>query len=81
MSNIKKLLEEYQNENSRLKVENSELYEQAETLRINYDKLEIKYDENIDREETILNDLQAYINETNTLKDRLDQSHTEINKV
>lgn len=78
MSNIKKLLEEYQNENNRLKIENNELYEQAEIIRMNYDKLEIKYDDNIDREESILNDLQSYINEASTLKDRLDQSHAEI---
>lgn len=78
MSNIKKLLEEYQNENNRLKIENNELYEQAEIIRMNYDKLEIKYDDNIDREESILNDLQSYIHEANTLKDRLDQSHAEI---
>ena len=29
MGNIKKLLEEYQNENSRLKIDNTELYEQS----------------------------------------------------
>lgn len=49
MSNIKKLLGEYQDENSRLKIDNNELYEQLEILRINYDKLQIKYDENMER--------------------------------
>jgi hypothetical protein len=44
MSSIKKLLEEYQKENSRLKIDNSEFYEQLEILRMNYDKLQMKYD-------------------------------------
>jgi chromosome segregation ATPase len=80
MSNIKKLLGEYQDENSRLKIDNNEFYEQLEILRMNYDKMQIKYDENIEREETILNDLQSYINEVGVLKDRLAQAHTELDQ-
>lgn len=75
MSNIKKLLSEYQDENSRLKIDNNQLYEQLEILRMNYDKLQVKYDENMEREETILNDLQSYINEVGALKDRLAHAH------
>lgn len=62
MSNIKKLLQEYQNENSRLKIDNNDLYEQLEITRMNFDKLQMKYEENIEREENILTDLQSYIN-------------------
>lgn len=42
---------------------------------MNYDKLQVKYDENMEREETILNDLQSYINEVGALKDRLAHAH------
>ena len=37
-------------------------------LKINYDKLQMRYDENIGREEDILHDLQIYIDEGNNLK-------------
>jgi hypothetical protein len=45
---------------------------------MSYDKLQMKYDENIEREESILTDLQGYINETNALKDRLAEAHSEL---
>jgi predicted RNase H-like nuclease (RuvC/YqgF family) len=68
MSSIKKLLEEYQNENSRLKIDNNELYEQYEMLRSNSDKLQMRYEESMAREEDIMTDLQSYMDEVNMLK-------------
>jgi predicted RNase H-like nuclease (RuvC/YqgF family) len=68
MSSIKKLLEEYQNENSRLKIDNNELYEQYEMLRSNSDKLQMRYEESMAREEDIMTDLQSYMDEVNILK-------------
>jgi hypothetical protein len=68
MSSIKKLLEEYQNENSRLKIDNNELYEQYEMLRGNSDKLQMRYEESMAREEDIMTDLQSYMDEVNMLK-------------
>ncbi len=44
-------------------------------LRINYDKMQIKYEESIDREENILTDLQSYMAEINALKQRLAYTH------
>lgn len=80
MSNIKKLLEEYQNENSRLKIDNNDLYEQSQILRINFDKIQVKYEDCMEREESILNDMQSYISENNMLKDRLGQAHSELDQ-
>ena len=71
MGNIKKLLDEYQIQNSRLKVENNQLYDQYELMKGSLDKMQHKYNENTDREDDILNELQSYINEVNLLKERL----------
>ena len=71
MGSIKKLLDQYQTENSRLKIDNNDLYEQLEMIKTNYDKLQLRYDENISREEDILNDLQIYIDEGSLLKEKL----------
>ena len=68
MSSIKKLLEEYQNENRQLKIDNNELYEQYEMLRGNSDKLQMRYEESMAREEDIMTDLQSYMDEVNMLK-------------
>ncbi len=62
------MLEEYQNENSRLKIDNNELYEQYEMLRSNSDKLQMRYEESMAREEDIMTDLQSYMDEVNILK-------------
>lgn len=62
------MLEEYQNENSRLKIDNNELYEQYEMLRSNSDKLQMRYEESMAREEDIMTDLQSYMDEVNMLK-------------
>lgn len=62
------MLEEYQNENSRLKIDNNELYEQYEMLRGNSDKLQMRYEESMAREEDIMTDLQSYMDEVNMLK-------------
>ena len=40
-------------------------------MKTSYDKLQIRYDENITREEDILHDLQLYIDESKHLKDKL----------
>lgn len=47
---------------------------------MNFDKMQIKYEEAIEREENILNDLQSYISEGNMLKDRLSQAHSELDQ-
>lgn len=78
MGSIKKLLEEYQNENSRLKIDNNDLYEQYEMIRSDYDKLQMRYDEAMMREEDIIADLHANIEETNTLKDKLNVAHRDV---
>ena len=81
MGNIKKLLDEYQVQNSRLKVENNQLYEQYQMMRVSLDKLQNKYDEGSDREDDILNQLQSYINELNMLKERLKTANEETNRL
>lgn len=42
---VKKVVEEYQEENSHLKIQNSQFFEQNEILKMSYEKLEIKYEE------------------------------------
>jgi archaellum component FlaC len=81
MGSIKKLLEEYQTDNNRLKVENNELYEDGEIARVNLDKMEAKYDECMEREENLLNDLQSYMAEVNMLKDRLAQANAQLDQI
>lgn len=75
MGSIKKLLEEYQNENSRLKIDNNELYEQYEMIRTDSEKMQIRYEEAMIREEDIMSDLQSYIEEVNVLKEKLNAAH------
>lgn len=81
MGTIKKLLDQYQTENSRLKVDNNELYQQFEMVRTNYDKLQIRYEEVMEREENIMNDLQAYMDQINSLKEKLNISHNDITQL
>lgn len=81
MGTIKKLLDQYQTENSRLKVDNNELYQQFEMVRTNYDKLQIRYEEVMEREENIMNDLQTYMDQINSLKEKLNISHNDITQL
>ena len=81
MASIKKLLKQYQNQNTKLKVGSHELYEQNEILKLNFDKLEAKYEQNLQNEENILHDLQKYMDELQYYKEKCKNSTSEIDRV
>lgn len=50
-------------------------------VRTDYDKLQIRYEEVMEREENIMNDLQAYMDQINSLKEKLNISHNDITQL
>jgi hypothetical protein len=50
-------------------------------MKMNYNKVEGRLQDNMAREEDILNDIQFYIDENNMLKDRLTEAGNRISDV
>jgi regulator of replication initiation timing len=68
---VKKVVEEYQQENSHLKIQNSEFFEQNEILKMSYEKLEIKLEEMGQHEETLRNEIAAHQQKIAIVEDAL----------
>ena len=66
---------------SRLKIQNSEFFEQNEILKSSFEKLEIKYEQSMENEEILLSDISKYKDELNRARDQCQNYEFEIEKL